>query len=203
VTRVFKRHKLDKRGTEKPIEIFVALFIILAVAMLLLKMMRDQTRSSQDELEKQKRKEAMEAYKTDAQNRCDDLCNDAKQNGCNVKDVARFCLEKYKGELSSVPIQGFDINGNNEIDAAAIDDVGVLICEDNVYCSQETTPKCPCKGGLDMKTCIKVLCDHFTELDPATAPAQVQSRIDFGECDVDAAATNKWIDYVTVELGCP
>lgn len=203
MTRLVRRHKLDKRGTEKPIEIFVALFIILAVAMLLLKMMRDQTRSSQDELEKQKRKEAMEAYKTDAQNWCDDLCNDAKQNGCNTKDMAKFCLEKYKGELGSVQTSGFDINGNYEIDSTAVDDVGVLICEENIYCSQETKPKCNCKGGLDMKACIKVLCDHFAELDPATAAAQVQSRITFGDCEAPAGATNRWIDYVTAELGCP
>ena len=53
---------MKKRGTEKPIEIFVALFIILAVAMLLLKMMRDQTAGSEKQLKDAQRQQAMADY---------------------------------------------------------------------------------------------------------------------------------------------
>ena len=82
----------SKRGTEKPIEIFVALFIILAVAMLLLKMMRDQTSGSEKQLRDAQRQQAMEDYTQAAQKSCNELCDNARDTGCSLKSVARYCL---------------------------------------------------------------------------------------------------------------
>ena len=42
----------NKKGTDKPIEIFVALFIILAVAMVILKMFSGQIQDKTKEREK-------------------------------------------------------------------------------------------------------------------------------------------------------
>jgi len=43
-------NRMNRRGTEKPIEIFVALFVILAVALVMLKLFQGQITEKQAQL---------------------------------------------------------------------------------------------------------------------------------------------------------
>lgn len=182
--------RLFKRGTEKPIEIFVALFIILAVAMLLLKMMRDQTAGSEKQLKDAQRQQAMQDYTQAAQKSCTELCDQARDTGCSPKAVARYCLAKYHAPYLAVEQYGYDIDRNYEFNELAVEDVGFAICETNVYCSQMTLPPCGCKGGLTMERCIKELCDYYMDA-KLDAAGQIGKNIVFGECSTPAGM-QKW-----------
>jgi len=152
----------SKKGTEKPIEIFVALFIILAVAMLLLKMMRDQTAGSEKQLKDAQRQQAMDDYVQSAQKSCNELCSQARDSGCSPKAMARFCLATYQGHYLGVAQEGYDVNLDNEFSESAIDDAGEEMCETHVYCSQNTFGECT--GWTDGKRWI----DKFDLTDPLT-----------------------------------
>jgi hypothetical protein len=184
--------RLFKRGTEKPIEIFVALFIILAVAMLLLKMMRDQTAGSEKQLKDAQRQQAMADYTQAAQKACTELCDQARDTGCSPKAVARYCLAKYHAPYLAVEQYGYDVDRNYEFNELSVEDVGFAVCETNIYCSQMTLPPCGCKGGLTMERCVKELCDYYASVGISPAD-QLSKNIAFGSCSTPAGMV-KWID---------
>ncbi|NJL43769.1 MAG: hypothetical protein HC945_00370 [Nitrosarchaeum sp.] len=84
----------NRKGTDKPIEIFIALFIILAIAMLMLRMFSDQLKDKTNELKMQEQKAKLEQAKNDAENECKDVCTGAVSNGCDLKSQVRFCIRQ-------------------------------------------------------------------------------------------------------------
>lgn len=141
-----------KKGTEKPIEIFVALFVILAVAMLMLNLFKDQITDKTTDLEKIDRETKLSQQKTDAQNVCKTKCSDAYSNDCSLRAKANFCLYKIEG--------GLDLDGDrssNGVDNTLLG--GINVCEDGIYCPM--LQECNCGEKLDLATCAKVLCEYW------------------------------------------
>ena len=68
--------KWNKKGTEKPIEIFIALFVILAVAMVLLKMFGGQITSKQKELKEIADQNRLDQMRKDIKSFCNGKCAD-------------------------------------------------------------------------------------------------------------------------------
>jgi len=181
----------------------------LAVAMLLLKMMRDQTEGSQEALSDAQRQQAMGDYTQSAQKTCSDLCNDAKDAGCSARTIARYCLARYHGRLSGVEQAGFDINKDYNINGETpVSDIGYSFCEHNIYCSQMTEPPCGCKGGLTMKRCVEELCKYYDSegMDLASATSEITNNIVWGTC-ANPAATDptSWHAKLATDnyLQCP
>jgi hypothetical protein len=135
-----------KRGTDKPIEIFIALFVILAVAMVILKMFSSQIEQKRQEMETQQQEERAKMAKADLDAYCDSLCSNAQRS---LKDKVSYCTSYYRGSI--------DINKNSVADYTdALDNIQGY-CEDRIYCAAYR----PC-GSLDMRTCKKITCDYMS-----------------------------------------
>ena len=57
-----------------PIQVFIVLFVLLAVAMLVLQIVSEQFRSQTEELEKMQAKEKAQAEKRTLESNCEDAC---------------------------------------------------------------------------------------------------------------------------------
>jgi uncharacterized protein HemX len=101
------RLALNKKGSEKPIEIFIALFVILAVALVLLKMFQGQISDKTKELKDLEAERKLDEMTTKAKSQCDMLCS----RGDSLNDRARFCMRQITSDFDGV---GVDLN-NNEL----------------------------------------------------------------------------------------
>lgn len=170
-------YSLKKKGTEKPIEIFVALFIILAVSMLMLKMFKSQIDDKQREMEEIQLQSDIEQMLKDAKSTCEGLCSDVTQSQCSSKDMAAFCVRKLK----------LDLNGDRSTTDYNTELLGAIgVCEDAVYCPQIT--ECSCGVQLNMKNCKTVLCKYWRDnqgIPLADASDLLNDTFQFGSCDTD------------------
>lgn len=166
----------NRKGTEKPIEIFIALFVILAVAMVLLKMFSGQISAKTKELKEMEQRNALKEALANGKDFCDNKCTLAMDNNCADKDLAQFCISKIN--------EGLDLNGNglkDEYDSTFLGGVG--ICEDQIFCPQIT--ECGCGQRLTMKNCVKVLCKYWTGtqgLDTDKANSLLERYYTAGNC---------------------
>jgi hypothetical protein len=135
----------SKRGTDKPIEIFIALFVILAVAMVILKMFSTQIEEKRKEMEEQQQQERIRMAEQDLKSFCATKCSDAHKS---LKNKVTFCLSYYPKEV--------DINMNSMADYTDKLDNVQGFCEDRVYCAAYD----PC-GSLDVKTCKSIVCEYL------------------------------------------
>ena len=178
----------SKKGTEKPIEIFVALFIILAVAMVILKMFSGQIASKQQQIG-----ELVQQERQEAQQFCNERCVEASSGDCSKERQAAYCLAQIKG--------GLDLNGNGatvDYDESLL--AGIGICEDGVYCPHVAT--CTCKQKLDMSTCKVILEDYWNSVKGAgQGPVMYSKKIHPGSCVTSANAAEMWCYNLGVQ-GC-
>ncbi|MFT4312379.1 MAG: hypothetical protein ACMXYF_04060 [Candidatus Woesearchaeota archaeon] len=187
--------KLSKKGTEKPIEIFVALFIILAVAMLLLNMFRDQISDRTTQLSEYEAQARLAEELSDARSSCQNLCTQAVAGRCTELSQARFCMQKIQG--------GLDLNGDSII--GGVDEqllAGVAICEDGIYCPMLI--ECNCGKQLTMQNCREVLCSYWYSqgMDSDAANARLESTYNEGTCNL-GDHENSWISlYFEEGLSC-
>jgi hypothetical protein len=136
----------NKRGTDKPIEIFIALFVILAVAMVILKMFSSQIEEKRKEMETQQQEERSRLAQADLDTFCATQCSNAYKS---LKDKVTYCTSYYHGEI--------DINKNSMPDYTMMIDNIQGYCEDRIYCAAYK----PC-GSLDLRTCKKIVCDFMS-----------------------------------------
>jgi hypothetical protein len=157
-----------KKGTEKPIEIFIALFVILAVAMVLLKMFGGQIASKQKELKDMADQNKLEQMRKDIKSFCSTRCADIDTN----MDKLTYCRTKYNQEA--------DLN-NNGIPNDFNDEFSIVgVCEDSIYCAAVSE----CKG-LTMRNCAELLCSYLKNdlnLNEEDATDRLQSFIEPGQC---------------------
>jgi hypothetical protein len=137
--------RLNKRATDKPIEIFIALFVILAVAMVILKMFSSQIEEKRKEMETQQQEERARMAQADLDTYCATQCSNAFKS---LKDKVTFCTSYYHGEI--------DINKNSMPDYTMMVDNIQGYCEDKIFCAAYK----PC-GSLDILTCKKIVCDYM------------------------------------------
>lgn len=130
----------NKDGSDKPIEIFVALFIILAVAMILLKMFSGQVADKSNELNELSKSEA-------AKTLCGDKCSAAKGNNCRDEDLIAYCVSNFK----------LDINKDKTL--AEYDSGAFKLCEDKIYCP--LVNKCECGADLTMAKCLDITKKYY------------------------------------------
>jgi hypothetical protein len=157
--KIFDLRRIHKRATEKPIEIFVALFIILAVAMVMLKMFKGQVTEKSTELKELQRKSDLEQARVEIRTDCKALCSQSYEDGCTNKAKATFCLRK---------LENIDLDGDRSttgVDKTLLG--GIYVCEDGIYCPMAI--ECSCGAKLTMAECVKVLCDYWKELNLPTA----------------------------------
>jgi hypothetical protein len=179
----------NKKGTEKPIEIFIALFVILAVAMVLLKMFGGQIASKQKELKQMSDQNALEQMRRDIKTFCSSRCADIESN----MDKLTYCKTKYNQET--------DLN-NNGIPNDFNEEFSIVgVCEDAIYCAVVDE----CKG-LTMSTCSQLLCSYFeTEMDLSSSEAseRLKKFIQPGTCSMtNDQKENHWYYMIEDDLSC-
>ncbi len=169
-----------KKASEKPIEIFVALFIILAVAMVLLKLFTGQIADQTAEITKFQTIEAAQAL-------CNDKCSKAKTNNCRTEDLINFCVTNYE----------LDLDANSEI--GIFSDSAYEICEDKIHCPLQIN--CVCGRQLTMANCVTIMKDYYTELygSVSNAITRIETQLNYtkGACPLPAG-DDSWYKLLVV-----
>lgn len=201
---------LNRKGTDKPIEIFIALFIILAIAMLMLRMFADQLRQKTEELKRQEYKQALEQAKNEAEQSCSKACTKTLENHCSPKALAEYCIARVEGGLD------LNIDNDHEDYVKPTSSTGFLLsggaCEDTVYC-REIKPCNECEKNLNLENCVKLTCGWLKNEghDAATAFQLADQYYSFGDClndpverqnKIDAKETWDWKMYYLLKCHC-
>ncbi|NCC71210.1 hypothetical protein EOM09_06520 [bacterium] len=168
-----------KKASEKPIEIFVALFIILAVAMVLLKLFRGQIADQTAEITKFQTIEAAQAL-------CNDKCSKAKTNNCRTEDLINFCVTNYE----------LDLDANSEI--GIFSDSAYEICEDKIHCPLQIN--CVCGRQLSMANCVTIMDEFYTELygGAAQSKTRIESQLKYSHGACSVVGADSWYELLVV-----
>jgi len=188
------RLALNKKGSEKPIEIFIALFVILAVALVLLKMFQGQISDKTKELKDLEAERKLDEMTTKAKSQCDTLCS----RGDSLNDRARFCMRQITSDLDGI---GVDLNNNELLDDAVTNLLpGQVACEDAIYCPHVTT----CGPIRTMNDCIPILCNSFVKsgFTAEQATTRLQELVQPGTCSAGADAQYHWYEIIKDSLHC-
>jgi hypothetical protein len=195
---------MNRRGTEKPIEIFVALFVILAVALVMLKLFQGQITEKQAQLaqfqQDQKVKEVQDAVVL----HCKSLCTDASNNGCSQQSLAALCLGGADEVLKAQGVTYLALDQNNVMDFNAKSFGGVGVCEDKVYCFNGFVDQC-CNQKITPASCFAILRDFWKGqgYDAATQNGLICSYLNRGACTpTGAEAKTAWWNTVNYPV-CP
>jgi len=151
---------MRKRGTEKPIEIFVALFVILAVALVMLKLFQSQITDKQKQLSDFQQEQKVQEMKNKVVLHCQSKCTEASNNGCSRQSLATLCLANSRQVLR--PGEYLDLDGNNEISYNMESFGGEGVCEDKVYCFNGLVDTC-CAQKIDAGSCGAILSQFWTD----------------------------------------
>jgi len=176
--------KLFKKGSDKPIEIFVSLFLILAVAMVLLKMFSGQVADKGNELSEYSEKQNAIAT-------CEQSCSDVKANKCRPEDQIRFCSKKF-----SLDYNGDSILGTNK------DDYTFPFCEDSIYCPIVTD--CECGVKLTLPECKDIMNKYYyplLESNQTEVNKTIKEKLAYsdgtGDCS-DSTPNNWYTKFITI-----
>lgn len=116
---------------------------------------------------------------------CKDLCESYNTNDCNLRDAAKYCLQKVNIDITGNKIPGEKSVGNFI--------TGEPYCEDGLYCFHIND--CFCGSyKLDATTCLQVLCDFYVDNqghNPKEAIKLITGNngINWGTCNPDPT---KW-----------
>lgn len=147
----------NRKGTEKPIEIFVALFIILAVALVMLKLFQSQIAEKQKELSDVQQEAKAQELKQKVQLSCQQKCTEASNNGCSLASLASLCTFNSQNVLGTDSYLDLDNNKENSFDTTLL--AGIAVCEDRVYCFNMIDSCCAQRISPD--SCVKILDSYY------------------------------------------
>jgi len=185
-----------KKATEKPIEIFVALFVILAVAMVMLKMFQGQIEQKQQQLAQLEQESKLKEAVDQAKLYCGQKCASANENSCSEQFLAKFCIAKVEG--------GIDWNSNGDMTNYAPEFPGGLgSCEDTVYCAH--LKECTCNRELSLSACIPIMCKYWKDQGSSQqqSTARLKQFIQAGDCYGDLDSTQShWYKLIKNSLNC-
>ncbi len=150
----------NKKGTEKPIEIFVALFVILAVALLLLQLFQSQLSDQQTRMDEEARAREQEQIRTSARDYCNSACRDASSRGCTTAAMAAFCLTYGSDAIREPRFLDLNLDGVKGVDDTLM--AGIKVCEDAVPC-HAMIDNC-CGQTINHNSCKRFLENYWNEV---------------------------------------
>lgn len=186
---------LNKKGMEKPIEIFVALFVILAVALLVLQLFQSQLSDQQQELSQAARTRQAEETRAQARSYCQDACRQAESAGCSSRAIATFCLAYATDTINEPSFLDLNADGVEGLDTTTL--VGEGICEDEVPC--HTLMSNCCGQQISPVSCKNHIITYWNSQNhnDERQAQLMENLIRPGNCypnDVDAADVTHWFD---------
>lgn len=166
----------SKRGTEKPIEIFIALFVILAVSLLVLRLFQTQIQGTTDDLSQYQAEQQRSQLKSTFEAECRSICSQAEnERRCSIEAIAQVCIQNSHRILSG---QYIDLNRNNRDDYDTEAYVGIGVCENNIPCFLEQN-RC-CGRVLNAQECGNILCE-LAEQRGMSDPEDIFAAVAFTE----------------------
>jgi hypothetical protein len=174
----------NRKGTEKPIEIFVALFIILAVALVMLKLFQSQIADKQKELSDVQQEQVNKEMLQKVRQACSDKCVEASNNQCNPAALASLCMYSSDKVIGNNFI---DLNNdkNNDMDTTLL--AGVGVCEDRIYCFHLIN-SC-CAREISAKSCKSILLSYWQSKGFTDPNSLLSSNVNAGAC---ASSPSRW-----------
>lgn len=147
----------SRKGTEKPIEIFIALFIILAVSLLVLRLFQGQIDRTTGQLGGEQLEQELQANKNRFVQSCNNACTDAVSRGCTAEALVRLCT------LNSAQVLGaeraLDLDNNQVIGYNTLSYGGIGVCEQNIPCFMEHATCC--NRRINLESCREILCNYW------------------------------------------
>lgn len=193
-----------KRGTEKPIEIFVALFVILAVALVMLKLFQGQITEQKAALSNYQQEQLAQEMQQNLVLHCQSKCTEASNNGCSRQSLAALCLAGSHQVFDTG--ESLDFNGNNNIDFNTEQYGGVGVCEDQVHCFNAIDNCCAQK--ITPESCSQILNSFWDSkgwTEGSDGRDAVCSSVSAGSCadtvDSSLEPLAWWNEFDACELG--
>lgn len=147
---------MNQRGMEMAIQIFIVLFVLLAVSMLVLQLVSTQFTQNETQLKDVQKKAAFDQKLKTNMVTCDSLCTGTEAQ------LVSYCMTTFDFREGTIPLQD---------DKKYLPGIGV--CDDRVYCNQITT----CGSGtseLTMEKCKAILCAYWkNQFNDATKATQL------------------------------
>ncbi len=185
-----------KRGTEKPIEIFVALFVILAVALVMLKLFQGQITEQKAALSNYQQEQLAQEMQQNLVLHCQSKCTEASNNGCSRQALAALCLAGSHQVFDTG--ESLDFDGNNKPDFNIEQYGGVGVCEDQVHCFNAIDNCCAQK--ITAESCNDILKGYWDSrgwVDGSNQRTALCSTVNKGECTVPSGQEGLawWTDF--------
>lgn len=148
--------RVDKRGIQRPVEMFFVLFVITASVLLTTQIIITDVTTQQPTVhDEQYQRELIE----EAASYCQTQCTQASRDDCSLRSLARLCVSYASDTL---PENAYlDLNRNDEKDTDTTQLAGIGICEGNVPC-HTITSSC-CGQPIDASSCETILRDYWEE----------------------------------------
>ena len=180
----------SRKGTEKPIEIFVALFIILAVALVMLKLFQSQIADKQKELSDVQQEQRAKELISKVHQACSDKCVEASNNQCNPAALASLCM--YNSQITLGKNEFVDLNNDKVNDMDITLRAGIGVCEDKIYCFHVLN-SC-CAREISAQSCKDIIVNYYIGQGQtaANSAALYSSLVNAGTCTGD----NRWDKFV-------
>ena len=163
---------MNQRGMEMAIQIFIVLFVLLAVSMLVLQLVSTQFTEQQNKLKDQQKKSAIGQMAKTSAAECESLCTDGSED-----KLAQYCI-KYFDFTSGSAVSAFDQTNFK---------AGVGVCDDRVYCTMLTSCTLPNGSQVSAQSCKNILCNYWSKnfgadranklIDEFIAPGQCYGNI--------------------------
>ena len=178
---MFKKMLKQRKGMEKPIEIFVALFVILAVALLVLQLFQSQLTEQQQTLQEEAHKREQDSIMQTARDHCNSACSAASNRGCSTAAMASFCLQYASDAIQDPRFIDLDLDMERGSDSSLL--AGLYVCEDAVPC-HAMIDTC-CGRRVNHNTCKETLETYWKDQGFTTAGDKptLLGRVRAGICD--------------------
>ena len=166
--------RTSRKGTEKPIEIFVALFIILAVGLVMLRLFQNQLQQKQEDIANVEQQQRINELRQDARLYCSQKCTEASNNRCSLSSLASLCMTYGTTAVDGGWID-LNMNQHRDLDEDAFGGVGV--CEEAVPCSL-LIDDC-CGRAITPSSCLDIMLEHWVNIgfDPEQKNCTIKNRL--------------------------
>ncbi len=167
---------LNMAGIEMALQVFIVLFVLLAVAMLVLQMLQENTPKEEiigimNDIEAKMTLNKWEQT-------CKALCNGAKRG--SLKDMRSYCVTRFTSD--KYDNKAIDFDGRNGIGFNDTRDPAWPFCEDTVYCWTITDCYIEHTGvRLNPQTCLGLLCDQNIDVTPYFEPGKCYNNLNTEE----------------------
>lgn len=184
----------DKRGVQRPVEIFFVLFIITAsvllTAQLILTGITSDERSVHNEQYQRDLIESGAEY-------CQTQCQQARRDNCSLRSLARLCVSYASDTLPSGAYLDLNRDDQRGVDQTQL--AGIGLCEGSVPCHAMTS-SC-CGQTIDAASCEGILRDYWAEQNMSSAAEQEElfrEQWETGQCK--PGSTTMWWEQTNVSL---